>query len=58
MTVAFQRVFGIFERWNNKVTPSLRKAHELSYRSNRITLRLSAKRLVYNIHIELIQKYF
>ena len=35
MTVAFQRMFGILERWNNKVTPSLRKPHELSYRSNK-----------------------
>ena len=35
MTVAFQRMFGILERWNNnQVTPSLRKPHELSYRSN------------------------
>ena len=35
MTVAFQRIFGILERWNNnQVTPSLSKSHELSYRSN------------------------
>ena len=35
MTVAFQRMFGILERWNNnQVTPSLRKPHELSYRFN------------------------
>ena len=35
MTVAFQRMFGILERWNNnQVTPSLSKPHELSYRSN------------------------
>ena len=34
MTVAFQRMFGILERWNNnQVTPSLGKPHELSYRS-------------------------
>ena len=38
MTVAFQRMFLILERWNNnQVTPSLSKLHELSYRSN-ITL--------------------
>ena len=37
MTVAFQRMFGILERWNNnQVTPSLSKPHELSYRSNNI----------------------
>ena len=36
MTVAFQRMFGILERWNNnQVTPSLSKPHELSYRSNK-----------------------
>ena len=35
MTVDFQRMFGILERWNNnQVTPSLSKPHELSYRSN------------------------
>ena len=35
MTVAFQRMFGILERWkNNQVTPSLSKPHELSNRSN------------------------
>ena len=35
MTFAFQRMFGILERWNNnQVTPSLSKPHELSYRSN------------------------
>ena len=35
MTVAFQRMFGILEQWNNNyVTPSLSKPHELSYRSN------------------------
>ena len=35
MTVAFQRMFGILDRWNyNQVTPSLSKPHELSYRSN------------------------
>ena len=35
MTVAFQRIFRIMERWNNnQVTPSLSKPHELSYRSN------------------------
>ena len=35
MTVAFQRLFGILERWNNnQVSPSLSKPHELSYRSN------------------------
>ena len=35
MTVAFQRMFGILERWNNnQVTPSLSKPHELSYRPN------------------------
>ena len=33
MTVAFQCIFGILERWNNnQVTPSLSKPHELSYR--------------------------
>ena len=38
MTVAFQRMFGILERWNNNhVTPSLSKPHELSYRSNSFT---------------------
>ena len=36
MTVAFKRMFGILERWNNnQVTPSLSKPHELSYRSNK-----------------------
>ena len=35
MTVAFQRMLGILERWNNnQVTPSLSKPHELSYRFN------------------------
>ena len=37
MTVAFQRILRILERWNNnQVTPSLSKPHELSYtcRSN------------------------
>ena len=35
MSVAFQRMFGTLERWNNnQVTPSLSKPHELSYRSN------------------------
>ena len=35
MTVAFQRMFRILERWNNnQVTPSLSQSHELSYRSN------------------------
>ena len=35
MTVAFERMFGILERWsNNRVTPSPSKPHELSYRSN------------------------
>ena len=35
MTVAFQRMSGILERWNNnQVTPSFSKPHELSYRSN------------------------
>ena len=35
LTVAFQRMFGILEQWNNnQVTPSLSKPHELSYRSN------------------------
>ena len=35
MTVAFRRMFGILEQWNNnQVTPSLSKPHELSYRSN------------------------
>ena len=35
MTVAFQRMFGILERWNNnQVTTSLSKPHELSYGSN------------------------
>ena len=50
MTVAFQRMFGILERWNNnKFTQSLSKPRELSYRSNTLmchrrvseTLRLS-----------------
>ena len=37
MTIAFQRMFGILERWNNnQVTPSLIKPHKLSYRSNSI----------------------
>ena len=32
MTVAFQRMFGILERWNNnQVTPSLNKPHELNF---------------------------
>ena len=35
MTVAFQRMFRILERWNNnQVTPSLSKPYKLSYRSN------------------------
>ena len=35
MTAAFQRMFGMLERWNNnQVTPSLSKSHELSYRPN------------------------
>ena len=35
MTVAFQRMFEILERWNNnQVAPSYSKPHELSYRSN------------------------
>ena len=35
MTVAFQRMFGILERWNNnEVTLCFSKPHELSYRSN------------------------
>ena len=35
MTVAFQRMFGILERWNNnQVTPSYSKPPELSYASN------------------------
>ena len=35
MTVVFQCMFGILERWNNnQVTPSLSTPHELSYRSN------------------------
>ena len=35
MTVAFQCMFGILERWNNnQVTPYLSKPHELSYRFN------------------------
>ena len=38
MTVAFQRMFGIFERWNkNQLTPSLSKQHESSYKSNILT---------------------
>ena len=38
MTVAFQLMIGILERWNNnQVTPSLSKPHELSYRSNKFT---------------------
>ena len=41
MTVAFQRRFGILERWyNNQVTPSISKPHELSYRSNNMQERL------------------
>ena len=37
MTVAFQRMFIILERWNNnQVTPSLSKPHELSYRPNNL----------------------
>ena len=39
MTVAFQRMFGILEQWNNnQFTPSLNKPHELSYRSNSLEL--------------------
>ena len=39
MTVAFQRMFGILERWNNnQVTPSLSKPRELSYISNKLKL--------------------
>ena len=35
MTVAFQRIFGILEWWNNnQFTPSLSKPQELSYRSD------------------------
>ena len=41
MTVAFQRMFRILERWNNnQVTPSLSKPHELSYRSNTRTAKI------------------
>ena len=41
MTVAFQQMFGILERWNNnQVTPSLSKPHELSYRSNIIVIQM------------------
>ena len=41
MTVAFQDMFGILERWNNnEVTPSLSKPQELSYRSNNISKKL------------------
>ena len=37
MTVAFQRIFGILERWNNnQVTPSLSKPHDLGYRSDNL----------------------
>lgn len=38
MTLAFQRIFGILERWNNKqVMSSLRKPHELTGRPNTLT---------------------
>ena len=48
MTVAFQRMFGILERWNNnQVTPSLSKPHELSYRSNII---ITGNLQAYNKH--------
>ena len=41
MTVAFQRMFGVMERWNNNyVTPSLIKPLELSYRSNSLLFSL------------------
>ena len=39
MAVAFQRMFGILERWNNnQATLPLRKPHELSYRYNIIII--------------------
>ena len=43
MAVAFQRMFGLLERWNNnQITPSLSKPHELSYtsRSNSLEYKL------------------
>ena len=47
MTVAFQRMFGILKRWNdNQVTPSLRKPHELSYRSNRSCQKMCVLKIV------------
>ena len=47
MTVAFQRIFGILERWNNnQVTLSLSKPHELRYRSNRKPLHSNVKKYI------------
>ena len=46
MTVAFQRMFDILERWNNiQVTPSLSKPHELNYRSNTFIWKLGQIRV-------------
>ena len=52
MTVAFQRMFGILEPWNNnQVTTSLSKPHELSYRSNNIIKYLYIYLLRYKIKL-------
>ena len=49
MTVAFQRIFGILERWNNnQVTPSLSKPHELSYTIDPILFYLFSHRYIFS----------
>ena len=63
MIVAFQRMFGISEGYNNnQVTPSLSKAHELSCRSN-IKFWISALRPDFETctkksYIKLIKMFF
>ena len=67
MTVAFLRMFGILERWNNnQVTPSLSKPHELSYRSNIICnvhaqyefTHIPARFAMQNVEGNALKKYF
>ena len=51
--VAFQRMFGILERWNNnQVTSSFSKPHELSYRSN------SYLDQFYSLHVQFLYIIF
>ena len=55
MTVAFQLMFGILERWNNnQVTPSHRKPHESSYRSNIIIPKLNKNCI---LEIDMLKKF-